>query len=186
MSEPSEVSRAVERLWAYIQDDSGAYCQDDDLKVVLDSHAALVEQVAGLHSQRDDALSLLASTTDLLNSWAREASVQEAHNEKEIREVVDRLWSTLSERIGSLKAKLTLLPCGHYAVEWVEAHVHGDLCFSPIPETEGNGAYLSCKRVASNGYCKACLREREAEQRGYQRGAGDGIESVVRARTHNE
>lgn len=184
MSEPSEVSRAVERLTRWsdaVLRGRAANCHEalpDDFmelarqgRTILASHAALVEQVAGLHSQRDDALSLLASTTDLLNSWAREASVQEAHNEKEIREVVDRLWSTLSERIGSLKAKLTLLPCGHYAVEWVEG-------------CDGDCSQPDCK--GTEGYCKACLCEREAEQRGYQRGAGDGIESVVRARTHNE
>jgi hypothetical protein len=46
----------------------------------------------------DDALSLLASTTDLLNSWARETQVKEAYNEWEIKEVVDRLWSEISRR----------------------------------------------------------------------------------------
>ena len=47
----------------------------------------------------DDALSLLATTTDLLNSWAREMHVREAYNEWEIKEVVDRLWSELSTRL---------------------------------------------------------------------------------------
>ena len=47
----------------------------------------------------DDALSLLASATDLLNSWAREMQVREAYNEWEIKEVVDRLWSELSTRL---------------------------------------------------------------------------------------
>ena len=40
--------------------------------------------------------SLLASATDLLNSWAREMAVKEAHDEKDIKGVIDRLWNELS------------------------------------------------------------------------------------------
>lgn len=53
--------------------------------------SALAE-VVRLKAQRDESESLLASTTDLLNSWAREYEVHEAPNEKGIKGVVNRLW----------------------------------------------------------------------------------------------
>lgn len=46
-----------------------------------------------------DARCLLASATDLLNSWAREVGVQEAKDIRDIRGVADRLWSELSSRL---------------------------------------------------------------------------------------
>lgn len=55
--------------------------------------------------EKNDALSLLASATDLLNSWAREMSVREAYNEQDIKGVVDRLWSAISTRMSSSDAK---------------------------------------------------------------------------------
>lgn len=42
------------------------------------------------------AESLLASTTDLANTWAREVGVVEAYNERELKALVDRLWTRLS------------------------------------------------------------------------------------------
>lgn len=49
----------------------------------------------------DENASLLASATDLLNSWAREMHVQEAYNEQDIKGVIDRLWSELSTRLSA-------------------------------------------------------------------------------------
>ena len=51
-----------------------------------------------------EAESLLASATDLLNSWAREFSVKEAHNESEIKQVINRLWEASAHRRYSLDA----------------------------------------------------------------------------------
>jgi|SRR3990172_2790663 len=50
---------------------------------------------------------LLASATDLLNSWARETGVQEARSESDIKGVIDRLWSHLSTRLHRLQAEQT-------------------------------------------------------------------------------
>lgn len=33
-------------------------------------------------------------------------------------------------------------------------HVHTDSCYSPIPETEGIGEYLSCSLMAGNDRCQ--------------------------------
>ena len=55
-----------------------------------------VEKVEELKRERDDAQGLLASATDLANSWARETGVFEAHDEKDIRGVIDRLWAKTS------------------------------------------------------------------------------------------
>jgi len=55
--------------------------------------------------ERHDADSLLASATDLLNSWAREMSVAEARDEKDIKGVIDRLWSEISSRLFSKPMK---------------------------------------------------------------------------------
>lgn len=57
----------------------------------------------------DDRDSLLASATDLLNSWAREMAVKEAHDESEIKEVIDRLWNELSTEMSRSFQKSTLL-----------------------------------------------------------------------------
>ena len=53
----------------------------------------LREEVKRLRAERDEAQSLLASTTDLLNSWARDTYVQEAKSEASIKDVVTRLWN---------------------------------------------------------------------------------------------
>jgi hypothetical protein len=44
----------------------------------------------------NDAERLLASATDLLNTWAREMSVEQARTPEDIRGVIDRLWSAMS------------------------------------------------------------------------------------------
>ena len=54
----------------------------------------------------DDAASLLASATDLLNTWARESGVTEARNESEIKQVIDRLWSDTSSEQSCLISAL--------------------------------------------------------------------------------
>lgn len=55
-----------------------------------------------MHTEKEwEALSLLASATDLLNSWAREMGVQEAKTEADIKGVIDRLWSETSKRLFS-------------------------------------------------------------------------------------
>lgn len=55
------------------------------------------------------ARSLLASATDLLNSWAREMAVKEAHDESDIKGVIDRLWSELSTEMSRSAQKGALL-----------------------------------------------------------------------------
>lgn len=56
-----------------------------------------------------EALSLLASATDLLNSWAREMAVKEAHDESDIKGVIDRLWNELSTEMSRSAQKGALL-----------------------------------------------------------------------------
>ena len=46
--------------------------------------------------------------------------------------------------------------CGH---AMGEAHAHTDACYSPVPETDGKGSYLSCQLTADK--CRIC-REKEA------------------------
>lgn len=66
----------------------------------------------------NDALSLLASATDLLNSWAREMGVQEARTEDDIKGVINRLWDGIS------RLSFGEVVC----VEWRESKlVRGDL-----------------------------------------------------------
>ena len=55
--------------------------------------------LAAAQERTSESDSLLASATDLVNSWAREMGVQEAHDEKDIKGVTDRLWSELSRRL---------------------------------------------------------------------------------------
>lgn len=57
----------------------------------------------------DEALSLLASATDLLNSWAREMAVKEAHDESDIKGVIDRLWNELSTEMSRSVQERALL-----------------------------------------------------------------------------
>ena len=64
----------------------------------LTSIAAPTSRPVAPESDRESDL-LLASATDLLNTWAREMSVQQAERPEEIRGVIDRLWSTLSTRL---------------------------------------------------------------------------------------
>src|SRR5271170_7924613 len=59
--------------------------------------------------EKNDALSLLASATDFLNSWARETHVTEARTEADIKAVVNRLWSSISARLSRLEAETVIL-----------------------------------------------------------------------------
>jgi hypothetical protein len=60
-----------------------------------------------MSEQINDALSLLASATDLLNSWAREMGVQEARTENDIKGVINRLWDGISRlSFGQLESGL--------------------------------------------------------------------------------
>ena len=52
---------------------------------------------------------LLASATDLLNSWAREIAVKEAYDELDIKGVIDRLWNELSTEMSHSAQKGALL-----------------------------------------------------------------------------
>lgn len=52
-----------------------------------------------IEKRLDDAESLLASATDLLNTWAREYGVVEARNEREIKFVISRLWDQVAWRL---------------------------------------------------------------------------------------
>lgn len=51
----------------------------------------------------DKAQGILASTGDLLNSWARESGVQEAKNDLGVHALADRLWSSSSLEWDSLR-----------------------------------------------------------------------------------
>lgn len=53
---------------------------------------AKVSANSQIMTERDKAESLLASATDLLNSWARETGVMQADSPSEIKAVIDRLW----------------------------------------------------------------------------------------------
>src|SRR5579883_2855413 len=58
--------------------------------------AALEEQLEQAQRERGETESLLASTTDLLNSWARESGVTETYSEKGIKVLANDLWSCYS------------------------------------------------------------------------------------------
>jgi hypothetical protein len=61
------------------------------------------------YEEQENALSLLASATDLLNSWAREMAVKEAHDESDIKGVIDRLWNELSTEMSRSTQKGALI-----------------------------------------------------------------------------
>ena len=45
---------------------------------------------------KDEVDAVLASATDLANSWARELGVSEARNELDLGQLIDRLWAKTS------------------------------------------------------------------------------------------
>lgn len=51
-----------------------------------------------MRNQRDEAESVLASTGDLLNSWARESDVEEAWKPEKTHQLAKRLWAEWSSR----------------------------------------------------------------------------------------
>lgn len=56
-------------------------------------------EVERLTKERDDARDVLASSTDLANTWARESSVAEADSMFDLQQLIDRLWARNSELI---------------------------------------------------------------------------------------
>lgn len=68
--------------------------------------------VCALRDERDEANSTLASATDLLNSWAREMQVPEAYNESDIKGVIERLWSNVSQLLFGEAAALRARAAG--------------------------------------------------------------------------
>ena|SRR5689334_16067110 len=61
----------------------------DDWRVANETN---IEIQRKFQQERDDAESLLASATDLLNSWAREWGVVETFNEQGIKVLINELW----------------------------------------------------------------------------------------------
>ncbi len=60
-------------------------------------------EIARLKSRNDTAETVLASATDLGNSWAREACVMEARTTYEIGSLIDRLWACISRDHNKLR-----------------------------------------------------------------------------------
>src|ERR1019366_1668339 len=94
----------------------------------------------------DERASLLASATDLLNSWAREMGVHEAQTEADIKPVIDRLWSTLSIQLFSDKHYETTGFIKHRAPE-TESYGEHDCCGCIRVEITAMGAVA--KRVCN-------------------------------------
>jgi len=62
----------------------------------------LLAEIARLRAQleaQSDAEGMLASCTDLANSWARESGVAEAERESDLKALIDRLWSHWTLRL---------------------------------------------------------------------------------------
>lgn len=65
---------------------------------LINKNKELIGKIFDLEAQ-------LATTCDLLNKWAREMNVQECFNpykELELRNLVDRLWCRVSDKIDHL------------------------------------------------------------------------------------
>lgn len=85
---------------------------DADADLIVAMHEALPALLASheaLSAEKWEQGSLLASTTDLLNTWARESNVTEAQNEKGIRDLADRLWSKLSGELCGQRRQIEAL-----------------------------------------------------------------------------
>lgn len=94
-------------------------------------------EMEALRKRMDKAEGELASATDLANSWARELGVQEAHNETDLKGVIERLWSKLSVRVNKAEADLTeergrvaelVSTFGHYHIAKYDGEVLLDAC----------------------------------------------------------
>ncbi len=73
-----------------------------DIPFLLSLISTQEGKIESERDQKNDALSQLASVTDLLNIWAREAGVAEAYNESEVKQVVGRLWTDAARLRGLL------------------------------------------------------------------------------------
>jgi hypothetical protein len=98
-----------EKWWMELQNEDSPFMDELDetsipQRAMLAAFCKKAWRAALAESQQPagrDSDCLLASATDLLNSWAREMSVVEARNEEDIVRLIDRLWSELSQRIHS-------------------------------------------------------------------------------------
>lgn len=77
--------------------------------LLIEQAPALLASHEALSAEKWEQGSLLASTTDLLNTWARESNVTEAQNEKGIRDLADRLWSKLSGELCAQRRQIEAL-----------------------------------------------------------------------------
>ena len=90
------------------------HCRDkidtlDALDAERAAHAetkAALEEVVMQPVRNGDAEIDLASACNLANSWAREMGVAEASRPAVTREVIDRLWSTISTRLSQQAAEI--------------------------------------------------------------------------------
>ena len=76
----------------------------------------LLAHITTLEAQRDEREMVLASTCDLLNSWAREESVEQAENDLGTRRLADRLWSDLSTKLTQARRERDDAQVGHTMV----------------------------------------------------------------------
>ncbi len=84
-----------------------------DTQLLLDLErkdtAYLKQRLEVADRERDEARSLLASTTDLMNTCAREWSVPESHDESGIKQLFDRIWTTMVGQIFSQRETIAAL-----------------------------------------------------------------------------
>lgn len=97
MSEDVRIKLARERL-AEIKPPPPQMVPAGHLQGAIEAYDMLAGRLRLAQTAIDRAMAVLASTTDLANSWAREIGVMEANNEYELKEVVDRIWSRASSR----------------------------------------------------------------------------------------
>ena len=77
----------------------GDQCYQDQCENAYIEQSVVDRRVREVKVKLDDAEWLLASTTDLLNSWARELGVAESERKSGIRLLADRIWSEVSRRM---------------------------------------------------------------------------------------
>lgn len=97
MSEDVRIKLARERI-AEVKPPPPQVVPAGFLRDAIDAYDMLAGRLRLAQAAIDRAMGVLASTTDLANSWAREIGVMEANNEYELKEVVDRIWSRTSSR----------------------------------------------------------------------------------------
>lgn len=64
--------------------------------------AANWKRIAALEAQLAEAQGIIASSTDLANTWARELGVQEDIDGKGLQRLIDRIWSEASGKWGKV------------------------------------------------------------------------------------